>query len=256
MTAVLCIQWHGVRHQVTVHAERMTAWCLECVTSCQPGSILKLIKFNASVHFRKWFVHIIHWTDVFLSVFSLKKTGRKWLIILMHREFSVRDAWLLLVCRPSHKYIFVHIFACSNSPPLHSFRLSVLTSRLLLCFWIFLSIVNVCLLFPGLCPPSACRARWESATRGSAGINLENLISGAVVAALNISILLGSLALLGPDPWRPAAGEGGREGGCRGCRVHVLTNRLVEHPIGVCGRWWRGEKDGNNRLNYNCKSEL
>lgn len=69
---------------------------------------------------------------------------------------------------------------------------------------------------PGLCPMSPCRAWWASAMRGSAGINLGNLISGAVVPALNISISLGWLAgwLVVPEldlRW-PAAGEGGRQG--------------------------------------------
>lgn len=63
-------------------------------------------------------------------------------------------------------------------------------------------IVSVECLFvvpPGRCPPSPCRAWWESAMRGSAGINLGNLISGAVVPTLNISISLGWLVVLELD---------------------------------------------------------
>ena len=60
---------------------------------------------------------------------------------------------------------------------------------------------------PGLSPLSPCRARLESALRGPAGINLGNLISGAVVPALNISISLGWLAVLELDLCWPAAGE-------------------------------------------------
>ena len=82
--------------------------------------------------------------------------------------------------------------------------------------------------------------------RGSAGINLGNLISGAVVPALNISISPGWLLGAGAGPvmassWGEREGErgvcvclyGGAVGGW-GCAVarHVLTNRLVQHPDG------------------------
>lgn len=64
-------------------------------------------------------------------------------------------------------------------------------------------IVSVACLF--VVPPVAapclvrCRAWWESAMRGSAGINLGNLISGAVVPTLNSSISLGWLVVLELD---------------------------------------------------------
>lgn len=49
--------------------------------------------------------------------------------------------------------------------------------------------------------------------RGSAGINLGNLISGAVVPTLNISISLGWLVVLELDLRWQAAGGRGPEGG-------------------------------------------
>lgn len=88
-------------------------------------------------------------------------------------------------------------------------------------FEFFVPIVSAECLFvvpPGLCPLSPCRAWLESAMRGSAGINLGNLISGAVVPALNISISLGWLAGgAGAGPVMASSwggrGEGSREGG-------------------------------------------
>lgn len=111
-----------------------------------------------------------------------------------------------------------------------------------------LLVLNVCLLppplpttttTPSLCPLSPCRAWLESAMRGSAGINLGNLISGALVPALNISISPGWPCW----SWTCDGQQLGREEGEgeRGRRVQrqdtCLTNRLVSHPVGV--RWWR-----------------
>lgn len=87
------------------------------------------------------------------------------------------------------------------------------------------SIVGVECLFvvfpppPRLCPMSPCRAWWASAMRGSAGINLGNLISGAVVPALNISISLGWLAGWRCRGWTCDGQQLGKEGGRGRCRV-------------------------------------
>lgn len=67
--------------------------------------------------------------------------------------------------------------------------------------------------------------------RGSTGINLGNLISGAVVLALNISISPGWLAGWRSWSWTCDGQQLGREGGEEGMlgaeARHVLTNRLV-----------------------------
>lgn len=88
--------------------------------------------------------------------------------------------------------MLVHrLYMLSHPHPIQSFH-----------FHIHLPIVNVECLFvviPGLCPLSPCRAWLESAMRGLAGINLGNLISGAAVPALNISISLDWLRVLELD---------------------------------------------------------
>lgn len=87
----------------------------------------------------------------------------------------------------------------SHPHPIQSFHFHI---HLFLLLYFFVPIVNVQCLFvviPSLCPLSPCRVWLESAMRGLAGINLGNLISGAAVPALNISISLDWLRVLELD---------------------------------------------------------
>lgn len=135
--------------------------------------------------------------------------------------------------------VWPHI--CSFEPPHVAFQAFRSHIQLLVFCFVFeffrvsrQSGVFVCC-FPGPCPLSPCRAWWESAMRGSAGINLGNLISGAVVPALNISISPGWLLGAGAGPVM-ASSWGEREGE-RGVCVFVWG-----------GGWWLGVCSGKTRF--------
>lgn len=126
---------------------------------------------------------------------------------------------LVMLVRPtSHRWVFVH----PHLMQLFSFSIFTVSVIFLILPYPLL-VLNVCLLLspppPRLCPMSPCRAWWASAMRGSAGINLGNLISGAVVPALNISISLGWLAGWRCRGWTCDGQQLGKEGGRGRCRV-------------------------------------
>lgn len=213
------IQWHRVRHKATVHAEMMTGLRLVLgmwgLSTWEFLVSFRFIKALISITFIKKFAHIICKGDI----------GWSWITIMIHREFFAWD-----VMHPMFGWCdvsvscFTQMHVCPHTclfklPPLPC-SVSVFSfshSASFFSFWMFCSFIVIveCLFVvpPGLCPLSPCRAWRESAMRGSTGINLGNLISGAVIPALNISISLGWLAVLELDLWWPATGEEGEEGG-------------------------------------------